>query len=114
MEQRYQAVLAVVGEGISVTEVSSRFGVLVRRFIAWLARYEAGGIAALADRSHAVRSCPHQMDPDVEVLVVQMRLEHRGWGQRRDEDFAAGNVVVRWSCGRWTWLVVFCLPMTLS
>ena len=33
VEQRYQAVLAVIGYGESVTSVAGRFGVLVRRCI---------------------------------------------------------------------------------
>lgn len=85
MEQRYRAVLAVIGDGVPVTEVASRFGVSRQTLHAWLGKYEAGGVAALADRSHAVKACPHQMSADVEVLVVSMRLAHPGWGPRRIE-----------------------------
>src|SRR5712692_10098496 len=60
MEQRYQAVLAVVQDGWQVTEVARRLGVSRQSVHAWIARYEKGGLAALADRSHGPRSCPHQ------------------------------------------------------
>ena len=83
MEQRYQAVLAVIGDGVAVTEAASRFGVARQTLHRWLARYERGGLAALADRSHAARDCPHQMAPAVEVLVLEMRRGHPGWGPRR-------------------------------
>jgi transposase len=83
MEQRYQAVLAVIGDGVEVTEAASRFGVSRQTLHRWLARYERAGLAGLADRSHVPRGCPHQMDPAVEVLVLEMRRAHPGWGPRR-------------------------------
>ena len=41
-EQRYQAVLDVIGEGRAVMEVASQWGVSRRTVQRWLARYEAG------------------------------------------------------------------------
>ena len=52
MEQRYQAVLAVIGEGETVKAVAARFGVSRKTVHVWLARYEAGGLENLGDRSH--------------------------------------------------------------
>lgn len=60
-EQRYQAVLAVIAEGSTVTEIAARFGVSRKTMHAWLRRYEEGGLEALADRSHRPVSVPHQM-----------------------------------------------------
>lgn len=82
-EQRYQAVLAVISDGATVVEVAARFGVARQTVHGWLARYEAGGIENLGDRSHRPRSCPHQMPPVVEVAVARMRQEHPSWGPRR-------------------------------
>jgi transposase InsO family protein len=82
-EQRYQAVLAVIGEGGTVTEVAGRWGVSRQSVHAWLARYEAGGLEGLADRSHRPRGCPHQMSPPVEAQVLELRRVHRSWGARR-------------------------------
>jgi len=50
---------------------------------AWLARYEVGGLAGLADRSKRPRSCPHQMAAEIEALVLEWRRQHPGWGPRR-------------------------------
>ena len=83
MEQRYQAVLAVIQDGWKVCEVAERLGVSRQSVHAWIARYEAGGLAALADRSHRPRSCPHQICPETEALVCELRREHPGWGPRR-------------------------------
>jgi hypothetical protein len=60
MEQRYQAVSLVIHDGESVVEVARRFGVSRQTVHAWLARYERGGLAALADRSHRPKGCAHQ------------------------------------------------------
>jgi hypothetical protein len=67
MEQRYQAVLAVIQDGWKVVEVADRLGVSRQAVHSWIARYQAGGPSALADRSHRPASCPHQIAPgDVE------------------------------------------------
>jgi transposase InsO family protein len=83
VEQRYQAVLAVVEDGLSVTDVAAKVGVSRQTLHAWLARYEAGGLEGLADRSHRPLTCPHQMDPGVEVALVELRQAHPGWGPDR-------------------------------
>ncbi len=85
MEQRYQAVLAVVQDGWKVSEVAERLGVSRQSVHAWIARYEAGGLAALADRSHRPASCPHQIAPQVEARICELRRLRPGWGPRRLE-----------------------------
>jgi transposase InsO family protein len=82
-EQRYEAVRAVIAEGETVTSVAARFGVARKTVHVWLARYEAGGLEGLADRSHRPRSCPHQMPAQVEVALVGLRPAHPSWGPRR-------------------------------
>jgi transposase len=59
-EQRYLAVLAVISEGRSVSEVAAAWRVSRQTMHAWLARYEAEGLEGLADRSHRPVSRPHQ------------------------------------------------------
>jgi transposase InsO family protein len=49
----------------------------------WVARYRAGGLAGLADRSHATRSCPHQASVEVEAIVCELRRRHPRWGAQR-------------------------------
>jgi transposase InsO family protein len=85
MEQRYQAVLAVIQDGWRVVEVARRLGVSRQSVHAWIARYEGGGLGALADRSHRPASCPHQIPPDLEALICELRRQHPGWGPRRIE-----------------------------
>ncbi len=85
MEQRYQAVLAVVQDGWKVVEVAERLGVSRQSIHNWIARYEQGGLASLTDRSRRPNRCPHQIAPDVEAAICELRREHPGWGPRRIE-----------------------------
>jgi transposase InsO family protein len=89
MEQRYQAVLAVVKDGWKVTEVAERLGVSRQSVHNWIARYERGGLASLADRSHRPGTCPHQTLAETEALICELRREHPGWGPRRLEHHLA-------------------------
>ena len=82
-EQRYQAVLAVISDGLSISQVASKVGVSRQTLHAWLARYEAEGLEGLADRSHRPRRCPHQMPAAVEAVVLELRRSRPYWGPRR-------------------------------
>jgi transposase len=43
-EQRYQAVLAVISDGLSTSQVASKVGMSRQTLHAWLARYETEGM----------------------------------------------------------------------
>lgn len=82
-EQRYQAVLAVISDGLSISQVAGKVGVSRQTLHAWLARYEAEGLDGLADRSHRPVSCPHQMPAEVEARLLELRRSRPYWGPRR-------------------------------
>jgi transposase InsO family protein len=82
-EQRYQAVMAVIGDGLSVSQVASKVGVSRQTLHAWLARYEAEGLDGLVDRSHRPARCPHQMSAQVEAMLLELRRSRPYWGPRR-------------------------------
>jgi transposase InsO family protein len=81
-EQRYKAVLAVIAEGKTVTEVAAEWRVSRQTVHAWLARYEAGGLEDLADRSHRPATCPHQLPRELEAMVLELRRWKPYWGPR--------------------------------
>ena len=90
VEQRYRAVLDVL-EGASVVEVARRNGVTRQTVHEWLRRYAGGGgLGGLANRSSRPDSCPHQMSPPVEAVIVAMRRAHPAWGPDR----------IRWQLAR--------------
>ena len=80
VEQRYDAVLAVIREGMRVSEVAEKFGVHRDTVHSWLARYEAGGLEGLQDRSHRPKTSPLQMPAVIEVGVLELRRNRPHWG----------------------------------
>jgi transposase InsO family protein len=82
-EQRYKAVLAVIAEGRTVSQVASEWGVCRQTMHRWLARYEEEGFEGLGSRSSRPAHCPHQTPPEVEAMVLEMRRSHPYWGPRR-------------------------------
>jgi transposase len=60
-EQRYKAVLAVIADGRTVTEVARDLGVSRQTMHVWLARYDEEGLEGLSNRSHRPAHSPHQM-----------------------------------------------------
>ena len=82
VEQRYQAVLEVLNNASTVTDVAVRFGVTRQTVHRWLRNYATDGIAGLVDGSTKPLSCPHQMPPVLEARIVELRRLNPGWGPR--------------------------------
>ena len=82
-EQRYKAVLSVIGDGRTVTEVARDWGVSRQTMHGWLTRYEGEGMEGLGNRSRRPAHCPHQMPSHIEVRVLEMRRAKPFWGARR-------------------------------
>lgn len=78
VELRYQAVLEVLRDGATVTDVAKRNGVTRQTVHAWLRKYAAKGLAGLADGSAKPLSCPHQMTPEIEARIVALRRANEG------------------------------------
>ncbi len=72
-EQKYKAVLAVIADGRTVTQVARDWDVARQTVHVWLERYEADGLEGLANRSHRPAHCPHQMPAPVEAQLLEMR-----------------------------------------
>jgi transposase InsO family protein len=82
VEQRYQAVMEVLSDGLTVTDVAERYGVSRQIVHRWIRRYEQSGLNGLADRSHRPKSCAHRIGPEVEASICELRRLHRDWGPR--------------------------------
>jgi transposase InsO family protein len=82
VEQRYRAVLAVE-RGELKQVVAAQFGVSRMTLHRWLTRYARDGLAGLMDRPRRPESCPHQVSPEVETAVCELRREYPRWGPRR-------------------------------
>jgi transposase-like protein len=62
-EQRYRAVLAVISDGRTVTDVAAAVGVSRQTMHAWLAKYEAGGLEQLGDAPDGPPTPPPRPPP---------------------------------------------------
>ena len=67
----------------SAAELAERFSVSRKTAYKWIERYHEGGTGALADRSHAAHSQPHQTPPEVEAALVACREAHPSWGPKK-------------------------------
>ena len=81
VEQRYDAVRDVF-DGATVKDTAVRYGVDRRTLHRWLVRYATEGLGALANKSSKPDRCPHQMAPEIEARIVELRRSHPGWGPR--------------------------------
>lgn len=79
VEQRSKAVYEVL-DGATVTDVAVRYGVARQTVHEWLNKYANQGIGALVDKSSKPQSCPHQMPPEIEARIVEMRRKHPAYG----------------------------------
>ncbi len=79
---REEMALMAMDERFTVSEVALRYGVTRPTVRLWRERYREGGRAALVDRSHAVRGCPHRMSETVEQLILAERARF-GWGSKK-------------------------------
>jgi len=71
-EQSYKAVLGVIGDGRTVTEVANDWGVHRQTVHRWLARCEGDGLEGLNDRSHRPTHCPHHTPPEDTATPVNL------------------------------------------
>jgi transposase InsO family protein len=66
---------AVVLEGRSPTELARSHGISRSWINELVARFRQGGYPALEPGSRRPRSCPHQVKPEVEAAVIELRQE---------------------------------------
>src|SRR3989449_600691 len=69
-EQMYKAVLAVIADGRTVSEVASEWGVCRQTMHRWLARYEGDGLEGLGNRSSRPAHLPHQTPPEADAKAL--------------------------------------------
>lgn len=72
----------VLGRVKSMAQLCAEFGISRKAGYENLARYHAGGLAGLADRSRAPLSGDHWADPDLIARVLSMRQEW-DWGAKK-------------------------------
>lgn len=80
MDQRVRLMGDYVGGEWSISELAREYGISRKSIYKWVERYEAGGAAALADRSRAARHHPNQVGPEIERQVLELKAARPLWG----------------------------------
>lgn len=75
MELGRYLVEAVVFGGQSPNQLARSHPISRSWLFRLLARYRQGGLAAIEPRSHRPKSCPHQVDAEIEAAIVELRRE---------------------------------------
>ena len=83
MEQRERFIRDQQNGLYTMTELCDRHNISRKTGYKWLDRFDAGGRAALGDRSRAPHQCPHRISSDVAELICTARRQHPSWGPEK-------------------------------
>ncbi len=83
MSLRKEFVTMALSETIGIRELCRRFAVSPRTGYKWLFRYQAEGLAGLADKPRTPHCSPTRTPSDIEDRIVNIRLQHPAWGGRK-------------------------------
>jgi len=67
----------------ALSELCRRWGVSRKTGYKWLERYQAEGVAGLADRSRSPQRRPRATGPATEAAIVALRAARPRWGERK-------------------------------
>lgn len=81
-EHRYRAVLQVL-DGVPKSQVAQEFGTSRQSVHSWVARYQLGGLAGLADCSRRPHTSPNALAPEVVAMICELRRTYPRWGAQR-------------------------------
>jgi transposase-like protein len=91
-EQRSKAVLALIAEGRTVTQVARDWDVARQTVHVWLERHEADGLEGVSNRSHGPAHCAHQAPATAEAQP----LEGCVWRSRTGELGGVAHFIVKY------------------
>lgn len=81
--ERVKFITALLERDESFSEQCARFGISRQNGYKWLARYEEGGLEALADRSRRPHTNSRAIAPSVVQLIIELRTKRPSWGPRK-------------------------------
>jgi len=83
MNERVKFIARYLQNDEPFSAVCEAVGVSRKTGYKWVERYEAGGVAALVDRSRAPQSHPHAVAAEIVELILAARRRHPRWGPRK-------------------------------
>jgi transposase InsO family protein len=82
-EQRVRFVVCASRHEKSLQELCKEFGISRPTGYEWLRRYQAGGIAGVAEKSRRPHRSPGKTPAEIEQRVVGLRQQRPDWGARK-------------------------------
>lgn len=102
MSQRHEFVLLASEAGRNFRQLCRRYRISPKTGYKWLARFRAGGVAALVDQSRKPKRSPRTADATRSALVLALRQVEPTWGgrklRRRLQDLAQVQVPAASTC----------------
>jgi putative transposase len=89
MDVRQAFVADARREALSMTALCATYGISRKTGYKWVARADAGGVAALEDRSRRPHGTPHAVSPEVVAAVVAARQRWPLWGATKVRQWLA-------------------------
>lgn len=83
MQLRRQLIQDVHSGATPLTELCAAYGISRKTAYKWLTRYDAGGVAALADQSRRPQTSPTATPPELVRALLEVRGHHPTWGPRK-------------------------------
>jgi transposase InsO family protein len=83
MEQRLQFVREYATGLFTMTELAVQYGISRKTGYKWVGEYDAGGAAALQDRSRRPHHSPHAITPELVDAILAVRRRHPQWGPKK-------------------------------
>jgi transposase InsO family protein len=72
-------------------QLCRRYGISPKTGYTWLRRFQAGGVAALAERPRRPQRSPQRPEPAMEAAIVAVRDAHPAWGGRKIRAYLQGR-----------------------
>jgi transposase len=86
MNERVKFIARYLAKEAPLTVLCDEAGVSRKTGYKWIERYEAGGAAALIDRSRAPRSHPQAVPAELVERIVAVRHRHPRWSEKAVSD----------------------------
>lgn len=83
MDERRKFVLEAELGIYTFSGLCEKYGISRKTGYKWYRRYFEEGFEGLAERSHAVRHCPHRTAHRIEELIIGQRGKHPKWGPKK-------------------------------
>src|SRR3954469_21262439 len=83
VELRLEFARAYASGQYAMTELCDQYLISRKTGYKWVARYEAGGRAGLADRSRRPLTSPRATDPAIVARLCEARRRHPTWSARK-------------------------------